>query len=111
MKKILRFFILFICMGIFTSVFCSAKKNNAVELTGYIHCTGNEPFVKPVLVTDNNKRYAIMCSDEQKIEILELQGYHIQMTGISVKAKKKLSPDEDGYLQVISWKKLNTDEQ
>ena len=52
-----------------------------------------------------------MCSDEQKIEILELQGYHIQMTGIIVKAKKKLSPDEDGYLQVISWKKLNTDEQ
>ncbi|MBR5645832.1 MAG: hypothetical protein IKX23_04255 [Treponema sp.] len=109
MKKIIRFFIFLLCISLFSSLLCSSKQNKVTEIKGFIRCTGNEPFVYPYIITDDEKQYIIICSEEKKQEILDLQGYHVELTGIKMKIKDRPFQFKYGF-ELISWKKLNDDE-
>lgn len=73
------------------------KNNSKVEIIGYIVGKGNEPFVFPVIRTEDDTEYMIICKDKVKQKLINAQGYKIKFTG---------TINEEGFFVLKKWKKV-----
>ena len=100
MKKIL-----IILMSILSiTVFCSFSKS-PVTVIGSIQSFGAEPLNYPGIVTEKNKVYMIIASDETKEELMKRQGKRIQFTGRIIKKDSEtgLKYLDDGAFVIEYW--------
>ena len=73
------------------------KNNSKLVITGYVVSKGNVPFVYPVIRTQDDTEYMIVCKDKVKQRLLNAQGYLIKFTG---------TLNEDGFFVLKKWKLL-----
>ena len=81
MKKRLFFVFILFFLSLFICYSDSAgKKTQTVQ--GCVIAKGNEPFVIPVILSDDGEQYTINTTTAaKKKKLLKLQGKHVKFTG------------------------------
>ncbi len=92
MKKIILVFAA-ICTIVLT--FTSMGKNKLTSVTGHINFYGNIPFEEPAFKTEDGSIFAMDVAPEASFslnDVLEKQGYRLQLDGTIEKATLKDQP-------------------
>lgn len=80
MKKRLFFVFVIMCLSLFIC-YAGSTSTKTQTVQGCIIAKGNEPFVFPVILTDDGEQYIINTTAAKRKKLLNLQGKHIKFTG------------------------------
>lgn len=83
-----------------------SKPVEKVSFMGYVTRCGNDPFVYPVLTSENGNVYGLVASEEELNKLLQYGGEKITVSGTFFRTKKNassLNGGKNGSIQLDSW--------
>ena len=90
MKNTLLIISAFFFLSLIISGCCGCGRTDGNVMKGRIVVIGNEPFARVALSVEENKVYALECSEEMQKELLKNQGLFYAVKYIEIKTVNEL---------------------